>query len=167
VVANGGSSPSMNRSRANLYHFAATALVGWYLMMPPIKRPPDIGVRTDVPLSQWRAFYLYENLAACERGRAGRIGLASSTMYTSSIPRSSREIGARSAVEQAKQSACIRSDDARLDSVRAKQEADETADQLSCKGDPNCAPPRPLPPYVRSYPASHPTPGAIVTPPAN
>jgi hypothetical protein len=41
----------------NLRHAAAVALVGWYLMIPPLahtgKTPGDMGFDTSAPISKW------------------------------------------------------------------------------------------------------------------
>ncbi len=45
-----------------LRHVAALALVGWYLMMPPI---PDHG-EPDPPISQWEIRYSFDSAASCQ-----------------------------------------------------------------------------------------------------
>jgi hypothetical protein len=48
-----------------LRHAAALALVGWYLMIPPLDR--DEHVQTNAPLSSWVNDQSYETAAACEQ----------------------------------------------------------------------------------------------------
>ena len=48
-------------------HAAVLALVGWYLMMPPIKgNLPDLKTDTDAPLSRWQQRGAYDTAKACE-----------------------------------------------------------------------------------------------------
>jgi hypothetical protein len=46
-------------------HAAALALVGWYLMIPPVDR--DEHVHPDAPLSSWFLDQSYDTAAACEK----------------------------------------------------------------------------------------------------
>ncbi len=52
-------------------HTAALALVGWYLMMPPLKsanRDDPSGPRDlHAPFSQWDQVSAYDSAAKCER----------------------------------------------------------------------------------------------------
>jgi hypothetical protein len=56
----------------NLRHAAALALVGWYLLMPPVVDEGDTAkVDHSVPLSQWyRGDRVYETQSACEETNA-------------------------------------------------------------------------------------------------
>jgi hypothetical protein len=61
-------------------HAAALAMVGWYLMMPPVHDgQPD----TQAPISAWKVFRTFDSTAACQEWklkletrarRAGRYG---------------------------------------------------------------------------------------------
>jgi hypothetical protein len=63
-----------------LRHAAAFALVGWYLMVPPVHDgQPDI----QAPISSWTVFRRFDSAAACQKWklnvetrarRAGRYG---------------------------------------------------------------------------------------------
>ena len=48
----------------NTRHAAALALVGWYLMMPPLRgggKPDD-----QAPISAWTVFRKFDSTAACQ-----------------------------------------------------------------------------------------------------
>jgi uncharacterized protein YfaP (DUF2135 family) len=50
-------------------HVAALALVGWYLMLPPLAADrPDVD--RDAPLSTWRQAGAFDNAKACEANLA-------------------------------------------------------------------------------------------------
>jgi len=59
------------------YHVAALALVGWYLMMPPLI-PDTRRVNRDAPLSQWKTAHKFPQNAGCESAklRVREAGLA-------------------------------------------------------------------------------------------
>jgi hypothetical protein len=50
-----------------LSHAAALALVGWYLMTPPISTPGKLN--TDAPLPAWQQDSAHDTAAACEEMR--------------------------------------------------------------------------------------------------
>jgi hypothetical protein len=56
----------------NLHHATALALVGWYLLSPPIVMEGDTAkIDGSVPLSQWdRDDRVYETESACEEENA-------------------------------------------------------------------------------------------------
>ena len=58
----------------NLRHAAALALVGWYLMAPPIR--PGGGVDLGTPMFQWNHIADFDSAEACDEMRDGRIDLA-------------------------------------------------------------------------------------------
>jgi hypothetical protein len=49
-------------------YVAALALVGWYLMMPPVI-PDTHRVNRDAPLSQWRIAHKFPKSAGCENAK--------------------------------------------------------------------------------------------------
>jgi len=51
-------------------YIAALALVGWYLIVPPIRMQPNPHVEVDAPLSQWFIESNYNSTGACDLGRA-------------------------------------------------------------------------------------------------
>lgn len=50
-----------------LSHAAALALVGWYLMLPPVSS--DGRIQKDAPLSDWYIFSSFDTKEACEKER--------------------------------------------------------------------------------------------------
>ena len=64
----------------NLRHAVALALVGWYLMVPPIVIEGETAkVDGSVPLSQWdRGNRVYQTESACEETRAKLRAIAES-----------------------------------------------------------------------------------------
>jgi hypothetical protein len=51
-------------------HAAALALVGWYLLVPPVQT--DLGIvqiQADAPLSKWSIHSRYETPRECEKAR--------------------------------------------------------------------------------------------------
>ena len=51
----------------NSRHAAALALIGWYLMLPPVNS--DGRTQKDAPLWRWYIFSSYETKQACEKER--------------------------------------------------------------------------------------------------
>ncbi|MGC2441973.1 hypothetical protein [Candidatus Binatus sp.] len=85
----------------NLRHAAALALVGWYLMMPPVT--PDGRVQKSAPLSTWEITSSYDTADDCEKVR-----LVSSGWMANSNGQK-REHTPRADAE-----ACVSTDDPRL-----------------------------------------------------
>jgi hypothetical protein len=56
----------------NLRHAAMLALVGWYLMCPPVREPQNEEpyVDEDAPYSEWNWLSPFPDYDSCERGRA-------------------------------------------------------------------------------------------------
>ena len=85
-----------------LCHAAALALVGWYLMLPPVR--PDGSANADAPLSKWKTSNTYDTPDECKKVlsglRGGWVGYANG-----------HELNYPSQKETA---ACIASDDPRL-----------------------------------------------------
>jgi hypothetical protein len=52
----------------NLRHAAALALVGWYLMYPPVT--PAGKSLTDAPLTEWKSGASFDTAKDCETARA-------------------------------------------------------------------------------------------------
>ena len=65
----------------NLRHAAALALVGWYLMMPPVIHEEDWQQQhvhpTTVPLSEWFTWNSFDTADACTKARSALIARAS------------------------------------------------------------------------------------------
>ncbi len=52
-------------------HAAALALVGWYLMMPPILDTGGPGIDApDFPLTSWTVVESYDSATACQKAKA-------------------------------------------------------------------------------------------------
>jgi hypothetical protein len=57
-------------------HTAALALVGWYLMIPPVidlKHKRRYEADTDAPLSKWKQSGSYDSADACEKDKWKRL----------------------------------------------------------------------------------------------
>ena len=50
----------------NLRHAAALALVGWYLMVPPLDRQSPDEFNADAPLGHWQTIGSYDTASECE-----------------------------------------------------------------------------------------------------
>jgi hypothetical protein len=72
----------------NPHHVVALALVGWYLMMPPVI-PDTHRVNRDAPLSQWKIAHKFPQNAGCENAkqRAREAGLAAQALGHENLPR--------------------------------------------------------------------------------
>ena len=54
----------------NLRHAAVLALVGWYLMSPPlVRKQGTLQEDTAQPLSKWVQFRAFDSAQACEKDR--------------------------------------------------------------------------------------------------
>jgi hypothetical protein len=100
----------------NLRHAAALALVGWYLMMPPIVRPSgrEGTADTNTPLSKWVKVIrgTFDSEDACGVAlRRFQFGVQSN--YQSAAPEALTESEFQS-IQQASSAKCIASDDPRL-----------------------------------------------------
>ena len=62
----------------NLRHAAALALVGWYLMVPPLSNP-------SAPLSKWNLYRSYDTARECEVAKAAKV-LCANTVRSSLVP---------------------------------------------------------------------------------
>jgi hypothetical protein len=50
----------------NRFHFVAFALVGWYLMLPPIARDDKRYSDESAPMSQWTQLSAFDSAKECE-----------------------------------------------------------------------------------------------------
>jgi hypothetical protein len=64
-------------------HSAALALLGWYLMLPPVTS--DGRTQKDAPLSRWYIFSSFETKEECEQVR--QVSSASAICVASDDPR--------------------------------------------------------------------------------
>ena len=94
-----------------LCHAAALALVGWYLLLPPIdgSAHPMI-VRSGAPLSQWKSFRSYDTADACERQKNG----FSYEQYTGEITKEDTPERKAAILRALEASQCVATDDPRL-----------------------------------------------------
>jgi len=95
-------------------HAAALALVGWYLMQPPL----DSGDRPDAkaPLSQWQESGAFDNAAECNKERFDTI-----KMYEKMLADAQQSKASHDSVDMLQRASlafwkaqCIASDDPRL-----------------------------------------------------
>ncbi len=86
-----------------LHYAAALALVGWYLMVPPLKSGSSIEADLRWPLTQWSSLQSLDTAADCERAK---------TNLQLKNPRPSSE----SKVSIFEMATCIETDDPRLKS---------------------------------------------------
>ena len=52
-------------------HTVALALVGWYLMVPPLIGP-NYAIKSNAPFSQWVIVQTFNTAGDCEREKAAR-----------------------------------------------------------------------------------------------
>jgi len=93
-------------------HAAALALVGWYLMIPPIGAHRTI--HDDAPISSWRIESSYDKAAECEEGRSAwkRTTLDEAKNLHLAIKESDTEL----VLMDFKLGVCVATDDPRLKS---------------------------------------------------
>ena len=93
-----------------LRHAAALALVGWYLMLPPLKldQSGKYHPEFEVPLNQWESLQSYDDAAKCEEDNLRRTIALQSVSHHFPADRS-----AAVAAEQAVFGKCIATDDPR------------------------------------------------------
>jgi len=104
----------------NLRHAAALALVGWYLMVPPIESCNGAfhgGVCNETPLAKWQIVKTYDSLSGCENIKA--IWIEKGQSYLVEMNASSRSRTTRMASDEASattdiEATCVVSDDPRL-----------------------------------------------------
>jgi hypothetical protein len=99
-------------------HAAALALVGWYLMSPPIViQGGKAKIDSDAPLSKWRTMdyddWAYDKKSECEQANANLHVLAEREKEHP-VPGVSAELNDRSYVYRTNQH-CISTKDPRLD----------------------------------------------------
>jgi hypothetical protein len=96
----------------NLRHAAALALMGWYLMMPPIGA--DRSINDDASISQWRITNSYDKASECEENRNAykRMTADQAKAYHLALKESDTEL----VLMDMKMGVCIATDDPRLKS---------------------------------------------------
>jgi hypothetical protein len=62
--------PASRKSRMNLRHAAALALLGWYLMMPPVSADRDRAfVYSQAPIGRWQIRGTFGSTIDCEKAK--------------------------------------------------------------------------------------------------
>ncbi len=89
----------------NLRHAAALALVGWYLMVPPMDLATH-KLNPDARFSAWHNFGSYDHASACSSDREEQLNFW--------FRKGSLSEGERLTVEGLQYSQCIATDDPRL-----------------------------------------------------
>jgi hypothetical protein len=98
-------------------HAAALALVGWYLMTPPVSDHGAI-IYQDAPLSQWTKAQLFDSESDCEAKRKEAITdsqEAADLVPDSDIDKDDKQ-DATDAASQTEVSRCVAADDPALGS---------------------------------------------------
>jgi hypothetical protein len=93
-----------------LRHAVAPALVGWYLLLPPLVNAP-YKVDTEAPLTSWKVYQTFDTRDECDKSR-----LAAEARYkpTATASIGSIKKGTRAFALQMTFAQCISSDDRRL-----------------------------------------------------
>ena len=89
----------------NLRHAAALALVGWYLMLPPMQGETP---NSDAPLSQWTLTDSFDSAQQCSKGKSA---------YWKTLMKISPRLPKTESIivnRQASAAMCIATDDPRL-----------------------------------------------------
>ncbi len=68
-AAEGSTRSDLTRQGMKLRHAAALALVGWYLMLPPLLSRRPMIFETRAPLSRWYFASVFGTARQCEEGR--------------------------------------------------------------------------------------------------
>jgi hypothetical protein len=90
-------------------HAAALALVGWYLLVPPLVNAP-YKVDTEAPLA-WKVYQTFDTREECDKSR---LSVRDKYEHTASAPVGSIKKGSRAFALQMTFAQCISSDDRRL-----------------------------------------------------
>jgi len=106
--------------RMKLRHAAVLALVGWYLMMPPIESCLGAfsgGSCEQTPLAKWQIRVTRDSLEECEKSKA--VWIEKGRMYLGESDARSRTRGLRMAPNEADfladtEAICVATDDPRL-----------------------------------------------------
>lgn len=86
----------------NLRHAAALALVGWYLMTPPVESCTGAfsgGACHQVPLEKWQIVGTYDSSSGCEKAKS--LWIEKGQMYLADIEASSRSRTTRMSLNEA------------------------------------------------------------------
>jgi hypothetical protein len=89
----------------NCYYAAALALVGWYLIAPPLIDNDPARLVADAPISKWQVIASFDTALACENMRVPLV--ESKNPYDDPLSKKNSEIRSRRMF-------CISTDDPRL-----------------------------------------------------
>jgi hypothetical protein len=94
-------------------HAAALALVGWYLMVPPlVGTPPNqVSVNLGAPLSEWETYDSYDSAADCHNAALEQLAISE---HVSAHHNCDTENTCETLQTQTKLAKCIATDDPRL-----------------------------------------------------
>src|ERR1700730_16749176 len=91
-------------------HAAALALVGWYLMVPPLVNAP-YKVDTEAPLASWKPYQAFDTAEECDKYLSS---VKAKYKNTASAPLGSIKKGTRAFALQMTFARYVSSDDPRL-----------------------------------------------------
>jgi hypothetical protein len=91
-------------------HAAALALVGWYLLIPPLVNAP-YKVDTEAPLTNWKVYQTFDTREECDKFQSSA---QAKYKATASAPIGTIKKGSRAFALQMTFAQCISSDDRRL-----------------------------------------------------
>jgi hypothetical protein len=94
-------------------HAAALALVGWYLMTPPVNFPSSDEPVDSAPLAQWYRWHSFDAASECERFRISKQNHYWAIVLKAQ-PHSNLQNAARDFHNAMIDGKCIASDDPRL-----------------------------------------------------
>jgi len=59
----------INEETVKFHHTIAVALLGWYLMVPPLRSHGSTAVDVAAPLAEWHIFKSFDSATECESFR--------------------------------------------------------------------------------------------------
>jgi hypothetical protein len=99
----------------NLRHATALALVGWYLMVPPLS---DTGIDAQVPMAQWNISGSYDTASDCEASKNRMDDMLRDPTQVARIKAEALKEGKdwdpHRAIARSEASKCVATDDPRL-----------------------------------------------------
>jgi hypothetical protein len=101
---------ALRKNNMNLRHAAGVALVGWYLIIPPLINAPS-KINTEAPLKTWKVYKGFNTAEACRKSLS-----AAQSKYGHAAVASSGSIerGTRAFALQMVFARCASGDDPRL-----------------------------------------------------
>jgi hypothetical protein len=99
-----------------IWHAAALALMGWYLMIPPMHKGPNGTIdfpEARAPIIQWQVVDSYDSADSCRAGSAAHLDKIKAFMAQTQSPTLTDAIK-KAAILQEVQAQCIATNDPRL-----------------------------------------------------